>query len=39
MKKRYDRNIRKADADRCICCGRIIPEGTWLCYTCLHHYD
>ena len=42
MKKRYynfTKKIRKADADRCICCGAIVPEGTWVCYACMHQYD
>lgn len=21
--------------DRCVCCGEIIPEGTWVCPNCL----
>ena len=21
--------------DRCICCGAIIPEGVWVCPSCL----
>ena len=24
-----------ADADRCVCCGEIIPEGTMACPNCL----
>lgn len=22
------------DAERCVCCGRIVPEGTMVCYHC-----
>ena len=22
------------DADRCVCCGEIIPEGQWVCERC-----
>jgi hypothetical protein len=22
------------DADRCVCCGEIIPEGQWVCKNC-----
>lgn len=23
--------------DRCVCCGEIIPEGSWVCPRCLLH--
>lgn len=23
-----------ADADRCVCCGEIIAEGSWICLRC-----
>lgn len=22
------------DVDRCVCCGEIVPEGTWVCWNC-----
>lgn len=25
---------RRENADRCISCGEIIPEGRWVCPTC-----
>lgn len=25
---------RKENADRCISCGEIVPEGRWVCPTC-----
>ena len=25
--------------DRCICCGEIIPEGGWVCISCLLKAD
>ena len=24
-----------ANVDRCVCCGAIVPEGTWVCPNCL----
>lgn len=39
MKKRY--YIKKrytADAERCVCCGAIIPEGMQVCYECMYKY-
>ena len=24
------------DADKCICCGKIIPEGRMICWKCEH---
>ncbi|MEE1303001.1 MAG: hypothetical protein UHD64_09500 [Bacteroidales bacterium] len=25
------------DADRCVCCGEIVPEGTMVCWNCEHN--
>ena len=25
------------DANRCVCCGEIIPEGRQICYRCEHY--
>lgn len=30
--------ILYVDADRCICCGAIIPEGRWMCPSCERKY-
>lgn len=23
------------DMDYCVCCGRYVPEGTWVCKACM----
>lgn len=27
------------DADRCVCCGEIVPEGNMVCWQCEHSID
>lgn len=28
---------REAFPDICVCCGRVVPEGTQICWCCEHH--
>ena len=28
---------REACPDICVCCGRVVPEGTQICRCCEHH--
>lgn len=30
-----DKDEPNTNADRCVCCGEIIPEGCWVCPNCL----
>lgn len=27
------------DMDYCVCCGRYVPEGTWICKRCMEQAD
>lgn len=40
MRKRTYKEVKRnsADADRCVCCGAIIPEGTQVCRACMIKY-
>ena len=33
--KKINKKPETADAERCICCGAIIPEGQQFCYFCM----
>lgn len=32
--KRYMNNKKLFNANRCVSCGAIVPEGTWVCAKC-----
>lgn len=34
-RKRWEWIFSKKNADRCVCCGEIIPEGRMVCPNCL----
>lgn len=38
MRKRTYKEVKRNSADRCVCCGAIIPEGTQVCRACMIKY-